>query len=150
MKMKRLTSILLLLVAGSQAYAYDSSSLKGAVSCTSTSTSAVNRQLNLSGSISLVADGQGNFTTGNASYYFTQDNVNAVCYWKLTVGNYIVNADGSGTATTNWSLLPGSTPGHCSETVIRYTPRLFSIPSGKFWAPAGTNSDESGTCTLAQ
>ncbi len=146
--MKKLGLVLVLLIAAGRAYGYDSSSLKGTVTCTSTSTSAVNRQLNLSGSISLVADGQGYFRSGNASYYFTQDNVNAVCYWALTVGAYLVNADGSGTATTSWSLLPGSTPGHCAETTIRSTPRLFSIPSGKFWAPAGTNSDESGACTL--
>jgi hypothetical protein len=147
--MKKLAIILLSLVVASHAYAYDVSSLKGTIACTSTATRAImDRQLSLSGSITLVADGQGSFTSGNAAYSFVENNVNAVCNWTLTVGAYLVNADGSGTATTSWSLAPGSTPGHCFETVIRDTPRNFSIPGGKFWAPAGTNSNESGTCTF--
>jgi hypothetical protein len=151
LKMKKLSFILLLLVAAGQAYAYDMSSLKGTITCTSTSTAAITadgQQVTLSGSITIVADGQGNFTSGNAAYYFTQDSVNAACYSTLTVGAYTVNADGSGWATTSWSPASGGTPGHCSQTAVRFTPRNFSIPNGTFQAPTGTASDESGTCVF--
>jgi hypothetical protein len=132
-----------LLVVGGQAYAYDHSSLKGTGTCTSTST---NRQLNLSGSISRVADGQGYLPAATPAT--TSPRTTSTRFVTGLRGTYVVNADGTGWMTTSWSLLPGSTPGHRFETIIRDTPRQFSIPSGKFWAPAATNSDESATCAL--
>src|SRR5579863_9390695 len=99
--MKKLGLILLTLAITSPSYAYDVSSLNGTINCTSTINlgpvlGSNYPAIRVAGSITLVADGQGNYTSGSATYEFMLNNTNMACYYNLLTGSYSVYPDGDG------------------------------------------------------
>jgi hypothetical protein len=126
-----------------EANAFDNSSLGGTVACTSTA--YVKSSATASGQISLVADGQGNYTSGSESYHLAGG---GGCDYVLDNGTYQVNADGSGESTTDWLLVRDSSSQGCTH-VVRGTSSAFSLVTNSFTADLHGHRSESGTCTAA-
>jgi hypothetical protein len=128
------------LAMGGSAYAYDNTSLSGTITCNSAVSAGANSLAN--GQIALVADGQGTWRSGSASY---QRADGATCNYVLRNGAYAVNADGSGSAIATWKLVRTSSSSSCVP-VVRGAASTFSLSDQSFtWSGAG-NLAESGTC----
>jgi hypothetical protein len=127
------------------AYAYDNTSLSGAITCSSSVKSGPTAMA--TGTINVVADGKGNLTSGTASYHGGPAASAISCNYTLSSGTYTVQSNGSGQATTNWSLIPGSSP-NCAATVSQGA-ISFSVAKATFSAPTSASRSESGDCSLA-
>jgi hypothetical protein len=148
MKRVLLTAVSLFVLATSHvgwpAYAYDNTSLSGAITCSSTV--VANSNALASGQITLVADGAGDWTSGSASYQLSGG---GACNYVLAAGKYTVNEDGSGESVTRWSLGPGSSPQNCAGMVPRNLSAI-SLVTNSFSSSQGRNRSESGTCAFTQ
>jgi hypothetical protein len=144
MKHRVIALILWAAFAAASAYAYDDTSLSGAITCSSTV--VVNSQSVASGQITLVADGSGDWTGGSASYQLSGG---GACNYVLAAGKYTVNEDGSGESVTRWSRGPGSSPQNCAGVVPRNL-SAFSLVTNSFSSSQGPNRSESGTCAFSQ
>jgi hypothetical protein len=136
--------LLLTLQVTNRASAYDNTSLTGTITCSSTV--VVGSNAVASGQIALVADGQGDWTNGSASYQLSGG---GACNYILAAGKYSVNEDGSGESVTRWSLGPGSSPQNCAGMVPRNLSAI-SLLTNSFSSSQGPNRSESGTCAFAQ
>jgi hypothetical protein len=126
---------------GSGAYAFDNASISGTVTCSASA--ELNSQPFAAGQITVVTYGRGNFTSGSASYQLAGQPGTA-CNYSLSGGTYVVSTNGSGQATTSWSLTAGSSP-MCTQAGISGSD-FFSVASASFWGTHGSLS-ESGTCS---
>lgn len=122
---------------------YSKSSVTGTITCNSgvqlgPSASAV-------GTINVVADGNGNLTSGTASY---SANSGIACYYTLISGTYTVQSNGTGQATTNWSLASHGSSPNCAPTVSQ-SGITFSLANSTFVSPTAAGRSENGNCTLA-
>jgi hypothetical protein len=136
--------ILLSPLGADPAYAYDNTSLSGAITCSSTV--VVNSQAVASGQISLVADGLGNWTSGSANY---QRADGTACDYVLAAGKYTVNDDGSGQSFLRWKLDRSTSARGCAGVVPR-SAVAFSIATNSFSASFPGPTSESGTCAFSQ
>jgi hypothetical protein len=128
------------------AYAYDNTSLSGTITCT---TGVLAGSIaTASGTINVVADGKGHLTSGNASYRRGPSTSAISCNYALSSGTYAVQSNGSGQATTNWSLISRSSSPNCAATVSQ-SAISFSVAKAAFSAPITDNRSESGNCTAA-
>lgn len=68
--------------------------------------------------IHLVSDGKGKYTSGTSEDRIADDTNRPsgedICHFRLVDGSYTINPDGTGTATTQWALAPGSAA-HCAN-----------------------------------
>jgi hypothetical protein len=127
--------------AGATAVTYNNTSVSGQITCTSI---VQGPNLSENGSISVVADGNGSLTSGNASYRATSG---MSCNYALSSGTYRVQSDGTGQATTNWSLVSQNSSPTCAPTVSNNA-ISFSIKNTSFAAPVQTGGSENGNCTV--
>src|ERR1700678_3499145 len=97
------------------AYAYDNTSVSGRITCTSSVMAGPTPVA--TGTINVVADGQGHLTSGNASYQGSTSVLGSSCTYTLSSGTYTVGSDGNGQATTKWSLVPQNSSPNCGATV---------------------------------
>ena len=129
---------------GSQADAFDISSMSGTVTCTSTT--FVDSGEVAIGRITLVADGQGDWTSGSANYRLAGVADNVGCTYVLDGGEYSVYADGTGASVTSWSLVAANSSPGCAQ-LVRNSSSSFSLLSSSFSWTQGGRVFESGTCT---
>jgi hypothetical protein len=125
---------------------YDNTSVNGTITCNS-SVQAGPTAL-ATGTINVVADGKGNLTSGNASYRGGPGASKMACNYALSRGTYTVQSDGSGQATTNWSLISQNSSPNCAATVSQ-SGISFSLKQASFSAPTSASRKESGNCKLA-
>lgn len=128
------------------AYAYDNTSVSGAITCTSGVLAGPTALA--TGTINVVADGQGHLTSGNASYHGGPGTSAMSCNYALSGGTYTVQSDGSGQATTNWSLISQNSSPKCASTVSQSS-ISFSLTKATFSAPTSRSRSGSGNCSLA-
>jgi hypothetical protein len=124
------------------AVSYQNTSVSGQITCTST---VQGPNLSENGSISVVADGKGNLTSGNASYKAASG---TSCNYTLSSGTYIVQSDGTGQATTNWSLVSQNSSPNCAPTTSNNS-ISFSVQNASYSAPIRASGSENGSCTMA-
>jgi hypothetical protein len=127
------------------AYAYDNTSLKGQIDCTSSVVAGSTPVAN--GTINVAADGQGHFTSGNASYLADPGGSGISCSYALSSGSYTVQSNGNGQATTNWSVISQNSSPNCAATVSQGS-ISFSVKKATFSVAESPNQSESGKCSL--
>ena len=125
---------------------YNNSSVSGPITCSSTV--QLSATTSATGTINVVADGNGNLTSGNASYQGGPGSPGISCNYALSGGTYTVQSDGNGQATTNWSLIVQSSSPNCAATVSQNA-ISFSLKNSAFSAPTSASRTESGSCSLA-
>lgn len=128
--------------SGATAVTYNKTSVSGQITCTST---VQGPNLSENGSVSVVADGKGNLTSGKASYKAASG---TSCNYTLSSGTYIVQSDGTGQATTNWSLVSQNSSPNCAPTVSNNA-ISFSVQNASYSAPIRASGSENGGCTMA-
>jgi hypothetical protein len=128
--------------SGATAVSYNKTSVSGKITCTST---VQGPNLSENGSVSVVADGKGNLTSGKASYKAASG---TSCNYALSSGTYVVQSDGTGQATTNWSLVSQNSSPNCAPTVSNNA-ISFSVQKAIFSAPTRASGSETGSCTMA-
>jgi hypothetical protein len=133
------TVLAIALDIGGAAYAFDDTSVSGAVTCTSTV--LVKSSATASGAIALVADGQGNYVSGSESYQLVGG---GGCDYVLDNGTYQVNPDGTGESTTDWLLVKDSSSHGCTR-VVRGTSSVFSLLTNTFTADLHASPTSSAT-----
>jgi hypothetical protein len=126
----------------SDTVAFTNTSVNGTITCSSSV--QLGAGISATGKISVVADGNGKLTSGTASYQASSE---IACYYALASGTYTVRSNGTGLATTTWSLSKGSSP-NCKPTVSQ-TGISFSLANSTFVSPTAAGRSESGNCTLA-
>jgi len=127
------------------ANAYDNTSLKGQITCTSSVLAASTAVAN--GTINVVADGKGHLTSGNAGYQGHPGASATSCSYALSSGTYSVQSDGSGNATTKWSLTSQNSSPNCASTVSQSS-ISFSVKKATFSVTESAIQSESGKCSL--
>jgi hypothetical protein len=127
---------------GAAAVSYNKTSVNGKITCTST---VQGPNLSENGSVSVIADGKGNLTSGKASYKAASG---TSCNYTLSSGTYIVQSDGTGLATTNWSLVSQNSSPNCAPSVSNNA-ISFSVQKASFSAPTRASGSETGSCTMA-
>jgi hypothetical protein len=127
------------------AHAYDNTSLSGLITCTSSVLSGSTPTA--TGTINVAADGQGHFTSGNASYAADPGGSGISCNYALSSGTYAVQSNGNGQANTNWSLISQNSSPNCAATVSQGSIG-FSLKKATFSVAEGRNQSESGKCSL--
>ncbi|HLM79745.1 MAG TPA: hypothetical protein VK302_03840 [Terriglobales bacterium] len=128
------------------AYGYDNTSVNGRITCTSGVLAGPTALA--TGTIKVVADGQGHLTSGNARYQGGPGASGISCTYALTSGTYTVQSDGSGQANTNWSLISQNSSPNCAATVSQGS-ISFSLTKATFSAATSRSRSESGNCSLA-
>jgi hypothetical protein len=125
---------------------YDNTSVSGTITCSSSV--ELGPTALATGTINVVADGKGNLTSGNARYHGGPGAPGTSCNYALSSGTYTVQSDGSGQATTNWSLISQSSSTNCAATVSQNA-ISFWLKNSTFSAPTSASRSESGNCSLA-
>ena len=125
---------------------YDNTSVSGTITCTSSLASGPTSLA--TGTINVVADGNGNLTSGTARYSGGPAVSGMSCNYALSSGIYMVQSDGTGRAITNWKLIAHSSSPNCATTVSQ-SGISFSLKQASFSAPTSASRTESGNCTLA-
>jgi hypothetical protein len=125
---------------------YDNTSVNGTIMCTSSVSSSATSLA--AGTIVVVADGKGNLTSGNASYSGGPAVSGISCNYALSSGMYSVQADGTGRAVTNWTLIAQNSSPKCALTVSQRG-ISFSLKQASFSAPTSASRTESGNCSVA-
>jgi hypothetical protein len=127
------------------ANAYDNTSLKGQITCTSSVLAGPTPVAN--GTINVVADGQGHLTSGSAGYQGGTGPSGTTCTYSLSSGTYTVQSNGSGQATTKWSLIAQNSSPNCAAVVSQGS-ISFSIKKATFSVAESSSQSESGKCSL--
>lgn len=127
------------------AYAYDNTSLKGQITCTSSVLAGPTLVAN--GTINVIADGQGHLTSGSAVYQGNPGASATSCTYALSSGTYAVQSNASGQATTKWSLISQNSSPNCAATVSQGS-ISFSVKKATFSVTESSSQSESGKCSL--
>lgn len=139
--------VVILAGAIGQALAFDNSSVSGTFNCTGTSW--VNSQQVASGTVTLVSDGNGRWTSGSSIYQLDVPGTQGSCNYTLRDGKYRVGSDGNGMSFTEWQLAAANSSPAC-RTNTYSSAAISASSSGMTFSESRENGSiqGSGQCTL--